>query len=62
MSKQKLNEALARKQVLQKKKVVSSGNVSGWQFNDELELTTLGFKDKNRQPKMREYNSLDKMR
>ena len=62
MSKQKLNEALARKQVLQKKKVVSSGNVSGWQFNNGVELTTLGFKDKYRNPKMKEFNSLDNMR
>lgn len=58
----KLNEALARKMQLKTKKVVPSGNVQGWFFNDREKLTESGHLDKGTQRKMREYNALDKMR
>ena len=51
-----------RQKILKNKKPVPSGNVKGWLFNDETELTVLGFKDKYHNPKMRENNFLDKMR
>ena len=62
MKKDRLNEALARKQVLQKKKVTASGSVAGWMFNDKLALIELGFYDKKRQAKPKDYNALDTMR
>ena len=62
MKRNKLNEALARKQILKNKKTIPSGNVQGWRFNDTVELTDMGFKDKNRTPRLKEYNALDKMR
>lgn len=62
MSRQKLNEALARKMQLQKKKVIPSGSVQGWLFNDKTALTESGHYDKGKARKMKEFNSLDKMR
>lgn len=62
MSRQKLNEALARKMHLQKKKVIASGNVSGWMLNDKMALTCSGHYDKGRNTRKKDFNALDKMR
>ena len=55
-------EAVKRRKEIAAKRVINSGQVSGWLFNDKLALTQQGFYDKNRNPKQREYNSTKGMR
>ena len=57
----KLIEALARKQKIQEKKTIPSGNVGGWKFNDQVSLAELGHKGKTNR-RMREVNFLKDQR
>lgn len=62
MKNKKLIEALARKQKIQEKKTIPSGNAGGgWKFNDQVSLAELGHKGKTNR-RMREVNFLKDQR